>query len=390
MISIYIHIPFCVKRCAYCDFITFDNMSMFIDDYVNSVCKEIEAVSNSTNQKLEIGTIYFGGGTPNILSISHYEAIFNTLHNQFNCKSNCEITMEVNPGLVNYQYLLSLTKLGINRFSIGVQSFNDFELRQLGRIHTVEDSIKLINLIHKTNTFNISFDLIFGLPEQNKRHWENTIINSLLFKPQHISAYSLIVEDNTPIEEWINKGKVIDPNQDIQADLYEYTIDKLSSAGYVHYEISNWSIRGEYESLHNKQYWLNLPYLGFGVAAHSSANHYRTENVKTIKEYIDLLSNNKQVLTYPKSAANINAVINDQYTEMQETMMLGLRLVKEGVSNKKFKNRYTKNILDIFNIEVEDLLGDNLIEWIYSNDDQRLRFTRRGLLLGNRSFMKFV
>jgi len=390
MISVYVHIPFCVKRCVYCDFVTFDNMALFIDEYTNSVCREIELVSENSNDKLELGSVYFGGGTPNLLPISKFEAIFHTLHNKFSFSQNCEVTVELNPGLENYQYLLSLTKLGVNRFSIGVQSFNDFELEQLGRIHTVEDSIELFKLIHKTNTNNISFDLILGLPGQRKKDWINTINNSLLFCPQHLSVYSLIVEENTAIFDWINKGKVVETNQDIQADLFEYTIDKLASNGYRHYEISNWSMKGQYESVHNKQYWLNLSYLGFGVAAHSCANHYRTENVKVINNYIDQISMGKLDQEFPKSPANCNVIKNDKYTEMQETMMLGLRLVKEGVSNNQFKERYSCNIMDIFAEEINELLKDKLVTWNNSNDDKRLIFTRKGLMLGNRSFKKFV
>ena len=390
MISVYVHIPFCVKRCAYCDFVTYTGMDELLMVYADAISKEISLVTSNQAEKMQLASLYFGGGTPSLLPFEGFKRIFESIHDCFEVIEDAEITVEANPGTVRRHDFTELVALGVNRISLGVQSLNPDDLRKLGRIHDVHEVFASIRAAHQAGIKNISLDLIFGLPWQDLASWKKTLRNALLFKPQHISLYALTLEENTPLAVWIEKGFYNTPNEDEAADMYEYAMVILASAGYQQYEISNWSKGELFASKHNMQYWLNNSYLGFGAGAHSSANHYRLENLPGIKDYIDALQVSNFETIYPFSPANTFIIKNDRFTEMQETMMLGLRLVKDGVSNHSFYQRYGSNINDVFEQEIAELHNWRLVEWVKVNNDIRLRLTKKGTLLGNQVFIRFV
>ncbi len=391
MISVYIHIPFCVKRCAYCDFITYVGMNKYLMEYAHAVASEISIVGNCNDGKMTIGTVFFGGGTPSLLPAEGYAIIFEALQGNFEFSEDPEISIEANPGTVIKSELSKLVNLGVNRLSLGVQSLNSSDLVKLGRIHDVYDVLSSMRVAHQVGLHNINLDLIFGLPWQTLDAWKNTLEQALVLEPEHLSLYCLTIEPETRLAYWIGRGVFPSQDDDLAADMYIYAMERLESAGYQHYEISNWAKNGQYEARHNLQYWLNQPYLGFGAGAHSSMYHYRTENVPMIKPYIQAMNETSSVSdNFPNSPANKERIFIDHYTEMQETMMVGLRLVELGVSNAAFQNRFNKNICDVFNNEILEVAALGLVEWVSKDIDQRLRLTKKGRLLGNRVFMQFV
>jgi oxygen-independent coproporphyrinogen-3 oxidase len=389
-VSLYFHIPFCRKRCNYCDFNTFANMEIFIPDYVRSICKEIKRAGSILEKGEYVHTIYFGGGTPSILSGKDYDRIFAEIRKNFKIVSEPEISMEVNPGTIMPDFLKEIFHLGVNRLSIGMQSSNPEELRILGRIHNPIDVINTVKWARLTGFTNISLDLMFGLPEQSLETLQNTIEFALRLEPTHISLYSLSVEGKTPFAKWQSKGLLTLTEEDLTADMFEYAMAFLSKQDFKQYEISNWAKKGEKESdflcHHNLQYWLNQSYIGVGAGAHSYYNHQRWENINSISGYIEA---EKKFGNQKKFFAQKNLQELAQKTEMQETMFMGLRLVQQGVSNSIFQERFGKSITDVFLKEMDELLRIGLIEWGGVNNGY-LRLTKRGILLGNHVFMRFV
>ncbi len=391
MTSIYIHIPFCVKRCAYCDFITYAGAGGYKSAYISALVREIELLSNSQSNKISVNSIYIGGGTPSLLDNEEFTRVFTGLNNSFLIEENTEITVEANPGTLDLEKLRMLNALGVNRISLGVQSFIQNDLIKLGRIHTVEDVFSSIQMAHKSGFTNLNLDLIFGLPWQTLHSWKYNLESLLILRPEHLSLYDLTLEPNTLLTQWVNKGLYKTPDQDLAADMYMYAIERLEKEGYSQYEISNWARNKKYESFHNKQYWLNAPYLGIGAGAHSYINHLRLENQTGIADYIfNIEQCNAEIYEFPISQANINTISCSTYDEMQDTMMLGLRMVRQGVSNNDFCNRFGTSIEDVFCNELQQLLSMGLIEWVVGLNDKFIKLTRRGTLLGNQVFMRFV
>jgi oxygen-independent coproporphyrinogen-3 oxidase len=389
-VSLYIHIPFCRKRCNYCDFNTFVNMENFIPDYVSALCNEIKIAGKIINKSEFIQTIFFGGGTPSVLPGQYYEKIFNSIRKSFQLSQELEISMEVNPGTVTLEYLTQIFRLGINRLSVGMQSSNPEELKNLGRIHDPVDVINAVKWARMAGFANFSIDLMFGLPGQTFKSWQDTIEFALRLEPAHISLYSLTIEEKTPFAKWLSQGLLPATEEDLPSDMYEYAMDTLAKRNFMQYEISNWakSNRGKTSTIcnHNLQYWLNKPYLGIGAGAHSCYNHQRWENIGTIPGYIEANKKSRNSITF---FAQINLLELNQKTEMQETMFMGLRLVQQGVSNHAFKKRFGVSIMDIFYKEVDELLGLGLVEWA-GEENENVRLTQRGILLGNQVFMRFV
>jgi len=237
---------------------------------------------------------------------------------------------------------------------------------------------------------NLSLDLIFGLPKQSLKAWEYNLQEAIKIHPEHLSLYNLIVEDGTPLAKQIANGEIPAPDDDVAADMYELTMDFLTSAGYEQYEISSWATSPEFESRHNKAYWQMTPYLGVGAAAAGFAENVRTLNTPSIPEYVQRISTQRSALPYPRSAANREYTEVDGFTLMQESMMLGLRLTREGVSNAAFRARYGQDISAAFPEEVHRLLAKGLVEWVDFPDGLHVRLTRRGKMLGNQAFMEFV
>ncbi len=335
-------------------------------------------------------TVYFGGGTPSLLSIGQVEVLLAAVNRSFGLMENAEITLEANPGTLSFNYLQELRASGVNRLSLGVQSFSDAELAQLGRIHTRAEALESILWARRAGFENLSLDLIFGLPKQNLKDWEHNLQEAIKIHPEHLSLYNLIVEEDTPLAKQIANREIPALDDDVAADMYELTMDNLASAGYEQYEISSWATSPEFESRHNKAYWQMTPYLGIGVAAAGFAENVRTLNTPTIPEYIRRISEQESTLPFPLSAANTERNIVENFTQMQETMMLGLRLTREGVSQAEFYRRFGQEMMQVFPQEIARLLAKGLVEWVNLVDGQHLHLTRHGRMLGNQAFMEFV
>jgi oxygen-independent coproporphyrinogen III oxidase len=415
--SIYIHIPFCKHRCAYCDFNTYANQEDSIPAYVNALIKEIEFVGEQTNKKFStnqtIKTIFFGGGTPSLLSSGQFDSILSALFSSFNISSDAEITIEANPGTVSNEKLNSIRKAGINRISFGVQSANAEELRMLEREHNFFDVIEAVSTARKAGFNNLNLDLIYGLPEQTLSTWQTTVKRVLDLRPEHISAYALTLEHGTPFGKWAEKGLLPLPNPDLAADMYEWTCEYLAQSGYAQYEISNWAksddrpktidrdslstvhLLPSYACQHNLQYWKSLPYLGLGAGAHGYINGIRYSNVLRIKTYIERLSDPQfSNLEYPLSPATVNHKKQNLQENMSDYMLNNLRLVETGVAESDFHLRFGSGLLEIYQKEIESLIKDDLLEIKTSefseNPEVYVRLTKRGRLLGNQVFIKFV
>ena len=399
--------------------------------YVEALCKEVEFVGNQLQGQKNKGegkvhTIFFGGGTPSLLSPEQFESIFRSIHNSFRLTDDVEITIEANPGTVSYENLIQLRKIGINRISYGVQSANTEELRMLERVHNFFDVIEAVSSARKAGFDNLNLDLIYGLPEQALQTWQTTVKRILDLHPEHISAYALTLEHGTPFGRWSAKGLLPLPDPDLAAEIYEWLGETLEANGYVQYEISNWArindegkmqndecelanssfciphshlhdlpsksraVQVSFQCRHNLQYWRGDPYLAFGAGAHGYANGYRYSNVLRIKTYIDRLSNLESRISnieFPLSPATVNQHKQSLQDDMSEFMMTGLRLTQEGVSEEKFQTRFAQSMSDVYGKEIDELLKLGLIERVMG---EGLRITRRGRLLGNQVFMRFV
>src|SRR5687767_12665777 len=412
--SIYIHLPFCTHRCAYCDFNTYAGQEIMIPAYVDALCREIEFVGlrflspdfgGGIRGEREIHTVFFGGGTPSLLTPKQFESILHAIRANFSLMEEAEITMEGNPGTVSYANLLELRRIGINRISYGVQSANIEELRMLERAHDFFDVIEAVSSARKAGFKNLNLDLIYGLPEQTLATWQTTVKRILDLHPEHLSAYALTLEHGTPFGRWASKGLLPLPDPDLAAEMYEWLSETLEANGYVQYEISNWAKPG-YECRHNLQYWRALPYLAFGAGAHGYANGYRYSNVLRIKTYNDRLMDLNHGVSnfdFPLSPATVNQHKQTLQDDISEFMIIGLRLTQEGVSEAEFKNRFGTSMQDVFGKEIEELLKLGLIESLSPVRAERsdseveargegkvLRLTKRVRLLGNQVFMQFV
>lgn len=387
--SLYFHIPFCTHRCAYCDFNTYAGQEALIPAYVEALCKDVEFVGQRERGEGKAYTIFFGGGTPSLFSPGQFEAVFQSIRHHFTLADEAEITMEANPGTVSCENLIQLRRLGMNRISYGVQSANMEELQMLERAHNFFDVIEAVTSARKAGFENLNLDLIYGLPEQTLQTWQTTVKRILDLHPEHISAYALTLEHGTPFGRWASKGLLPLPDPDLAAEMYEWLSETLEASGYHQYEISNWSIPG-HECRHNLQYWRGLPYLAFGAGAHGYANGYRYSNVLRIKTYIERLKPiHGQIANFefPLSPVTVNSHRQTHQDDMSEFMMTGLRLTQEGISQAEFQARFGQSIYDVYGKEIDDLLKLGLLE---NGLGKRIRITKRGRLLGNRVFMRFV
>ena len=354
-----------------------------------------DEVGRGARDERNVHTIFFGGGTPSLLSPKQFESILKAIRANFLLTEDAEITMEANPGTISYENLLELRKLGINRISFGVQSANTEELRMLERAHSFFDVIEAVSSARKTGFDNLNLDLIYGLPEQTLRTWQTTVKRILDLHPEHISAYALTLEHGTPFGRWSAKGLLPLPDPDLAADMYEWASETFEAKGYVQYEISNWA-KPERECKHNLQYWRGLPYLAFGAGAHGYAKGYRYSNVLRIKTYIERLANlddRVSNIEFPLSPATVNQHKQTLQDDMSEFMMTGLRLTQDGVRTTEFQARFETSIHDMYGKEIEELLKFGLLESKtseVSGTSEVLRLTARGRLLGNQVFMRFV
>lgn len=324
-LACYIHIPFCKHKCIYCDFysiIKFDN----IDEYVKALLKEIEFYASTYSKNYKIKTIFFGGGTPSVLDTNLINEILLKLKSCFNVDNNVEITLEANPGTLNYDKLIELKSIGINRLSIGVQSFDDDDLTYLTRIHNSQDADNIINWAHSAGFENLSLDLIFNLPKQTKEKWVKNLDRATSLPIKHISCYSLIVERGTILYKQVLDGKVKINDEDYDAELYEITIDYLKEKGFEQYEVSNFAKEG-FQSIHNKFYWEYKDYLGLGPSAHSFIDGVRWSNFTSLSYYLDSINK--------KNEAQMNKEILTDKQKLEELVIMGLRA--KGINLTKLK-----------------------------------------------------
>ena len=361
--AIYLHIPFCTKKCDYCDFCTFINMNKEYEKYCTALIEEIKLYPKENLYD----TIYFGGGTPSLLPVNLISDIMVNLK----YKKDSEITLELNPNDITRENLKSLKEIGINRLSIGIQSFQDHILKFIGRDHTGNDAIKIFKESREVGFENISVDLMFGIPNQSLDDLKKDLELIKELSPENISIYSLIWEEGTLFWSKLQKGILLEMDQDLEADMFEYIIDFLTDLGYIHYEISNFSKENMYGK-HNIKYWENKEFIGVGLSASEYLNGIRTSNVKNFHKYYYSLKNKKK----PIDEKTIEIV--DEKEKEKLKSMLGLRLVKKGT--EYFNNK-----------KIENLLKDGLLE-IFENEEgkKRLRLTRKGILLANNVFIEFV
>lgn len=402
MYSIYIHVPFCKHRCAYCDFNTYAGQEDSIPAYVHALIQEIKFVGDRAKQK-DIHTVFFGGGTPSLLSGPQFASIMDALRATFTFAADAEISIEANPGTVSPEKLSSIRDAGINRISFGVQSTNTEELRMLEREHDFFTVIEAVSTARKAGFDNLNLDLIYGLPEQTLQTWQTTLQRIVELHPEHISAYALTLEHGTPFGRWSSKGLLPLPDADLAADMYEYAEEFLESQGYIHYEISNWakdtkqlsafSIQPSLACKHNLQYWHSLPYLAFGAGAHGYADGYRYSNALRIKTYIERLTKPEARISnieFPLSPSAVNQHKQTLKDDMSEYMLNNLRLVHAGAVDSDFRLRFGSGLLDVYPREIEELTRDGLLEKKTSENSDVFRLTKRGRLLGNQVFLRFV
>lgn len=379
-IGIYIHIPFCKKKCFYCDFVSYENKDNLIQEYIDAVCLEILQNAEILSE-YNISTIYFGGGTPSLIKAEYIEKILNTLKLFVtNEKEINEITIEVNPNSASLDKLEKYYNLGINRLSIGLQSTHDKILRNIGRLHTFNDFKEVLKNANAVGFKNISVDLIYPLPGLNLSGFKETL-NSVIklkdeFNIKHISVYNLEVHENTRLDFLLKEGFVSLCNEDEEYKMREELNKRLQDNGFVKYEISNYAYPG-FESKHNLCYWNQEKYIGFGVNASSFFNLKRYRNTSNIDKYIDGVKNNKNIVVETEEL--------DKLSLMKEYIILKLRLSK-GVEISEFKQRFGTDIFDIFNTEFNFLKKDNLVNITSKN----ISLTNRGEEVANIVWEMFV
>jgi oxygen-independent coproporphyrinogen III oxidase len=380
--GIYLHIPFCRSRCSYCDFATdvFKNEAV-VDRYVNALVKEISTFPGEVQSKIQnpkskipIDTIYFGGGTPSLLNPAQLEKILETIQRKFSVAKNSEITMEMNPATVTPETLESYKSLGVNRASFGAQTFDDTELKRLGRRHTAQDVRDTIELLREADFTNVSFDLIAGLPRQTLKDWERNLDEALKLNPEHLSLYLLEVHEATPLAEQIRSGRQPLPDEDLAGEMYELLLEKTSEKGYEQYEISNFARTG-FESKHNSKYWLCEPVYAFGCSAHSfDGAAKRWSNERDTAKYVSLIETKN------------SAIVEENEIDLEsEFIFLGLRLTK-GVDLGEYEKRFGKKLREKYGEDLKRLQAADLIKI----QDDHLKLTRKGFLFSNEVFEIFV
>ena len=384
-VSLYLHIPFCHTRCHYCDFNTYAGMLPLREPYVRALLKEIEMAgklaqwpSHNSHRPRRSRTIFFGGGTPSLLSVEQISHLLAACQQHFAIDADAEITLEANPGTLSQEQLIGLRSAGINRLSMGAQSFDAELLTTLGRIHTPAEITQAVNYARNANFTSINIDFMFGLPGQTMHHWQETLDRALDLRPEHLSLYSLIIEEGTPFYTWTHEGRITPADEDLCADMYEYADERLQAAGYENYEISNWSLPG-HQSRHNLTYWQNLPYIGMGAGAYSSFGGRRFSDVREPLAYIRLLKANQ----WPEAADESEIVGHEQ--AMSETAFLALRTAM-GLHLPTFEQRFGTTFAQFVGNRLSLVNEAGLLAY----DGDWLRLSKRGRLLGNEVFLRLL
>ena len=374
-LGIYIHIPFCKRKCNYCDFISFSGKEELIEEYINSLKREINNYKINKEDYL-INTIYFGGGTPSYIESRYIIEILKDLKQKFNISKDAEITIEINPGTVDEQKLKDYYNSGINRISFGLQSTKSELLKLVGRIHSYTSFLEAYNLARKVGFKNINVDLMIGLPVQTLEDVEKDLERITELKPEHISVYSLIVEEGTIIEQRISNKELYLPSEELERKMYWKVKEELEKQGYAHYEISNFSKPG-YKSKHNMSCWNQEEYIGFGLAAHSYIDNKRYSNTENIEKYIVGADDPVRPQTIHETQSKED--------KMKEYMLLSLRKI-EGVKISEFKNKFVDNPIYLYRESLNKLVIQELIEI----DIDRIKLTNKGIDLANIVWEEFV
>ena len=377
-LGLYIHIPFCVQKCKYCDFLSAPADDTTKKRYADALCKEIIGYKELTKE-YELATIYFGGGTPSILDVSLTEQILTTVRNCFDVNQSAEITLEVNPGTASLEKLKRYKELGINRLSIGVQSAKEKELALLGRIHSFEDAKQTVLWAREAGFTNISLDLMSALPNQSFEDYKDNVEAILALNPEHISSYSLIVEEGTPFYVQYAEGAPKEselPDEETDRAMYAYTKERLVQAGYQRYEISNYAKPG-FESRHNSSYWIGTEYLGVGLGASSLFTNARYHNETELPAYIEDVEAGKDV------RREIERLVPEE--QMEEFMILGLRMMC-GVSRTGFQKRFGRPIETVYGSALQKLKKQELI----TIEGDRVALTDLGIDVSNQVFVEFI
>lgn len=385
--SLYFHIPFCRRRCGYCDFNTFEGMKTYIPEYVDALCREVEIVLARSPEPVIAHTIYFGGGTPSLLSGVQFSKILESVRNGAEIANNAEISLEANPETVSMESMQELRDIGFTRVSIGMQSVSAQDLRVLDRQHYHTSVIKAVEWSRQAGFEHINLDLMFGIPRQSLESWLRTVTLALSLGADHFSIYSLILEDGTRLKRWVERGLVELPDDDLAGEMYDETMSIMKDAGFTQYEISNWSRGAGAVCRHNLQYWHYLPYLGFGVGAHGFWGKVRVENASLIPQYIESIVERRET-EFPAGPACEQFTRLSAWEMIQENLMVSLRLTDEGVSITELHDRYGVWINELFHNQIEKLTWIGLLEFI--DDGNRMRLTRKGRLFGNRVFSEFI
>ena len=372
--GIYIHIPFCRRKCSYCDFYSIKKKKKTLNKYLKSLKAEIQLYSHLLDNK-KVKTIYIGGGTPSLLSSDDIALLLNQIKDNFSLKNNIEITMESNPDSLTEKKVIGFKNAGINRMSVGIQSFINKELNILGRVHNSKKSKNIIEILQK-HISNYNVDLMFALPGQKFEDFQFSINKLIKYKPPHISLYNLQIEEGTLLYKQLKSGAIEAISEDLDYKMYNYAINELNNAGYNHYEISNFA-KENYESKHNIIYWNYKPYLGLGPSAHGFNGYSRYYNVNNLRDYMNKLSNNE----FP-----IDNIINLSKNELiSERMIMGLRLL-DGIDRDVFKDRFNCSMESIYHDEIRKLKNQGLL----TEDGNKIYLTKKGINLGNKVFLEFI
>ncbi len=378
--GIYIHIPFCVKKCIYCDFYSVTDLSLE-EVFVNSLIKEIQLTGTckTAENKTKVDTIYFGGGTPSTISVKNICRIIDEVCKTFSVDNNSEITIEVNPGTITIDKLSDYKKTGINRINAGVQSFNDVNLKFLNRIHSAGDAVFFIELARKSGFDNIGIDLIYCLPGQSEEMWIKDLETAVKYNLEHLSCYILTYENGTPLYTIYKKGEIIPSGETISANLFETTMNYLTSKGFHHYEISNFASSVKTRSRHNYKYWDFVSYNGFGPSAHSfdAKNNKRFWNISNLNRYITSLNNNILPVEEHESLSNEQQIM--------ESVFLGLRKIS-GINIDIFNTQHKTDFNQRFRAKIRKLTSSGIITIV----ENHCRLTKKGILLADKVASLFV
>jgi oxygen-independent coproporphyrinogen-3 oxidase len=374
--GIYIHIPFCRSRCNYCHFVTRPWDGAVAERYLSALVRELETFFADFPGQVRADTIYFGGGTPSIVPAGHIETVLSVCRRFVRLTDDCEITLEANPGTLTPEKVVAYSQMGVNRMSMGAQSFSDSELEAIGRVHTADQVEESVALLRAHSIDNLNLDLMIGLPDQTQRQWNENLERMVRIAPPHISVYMLDLDAHSPLYHSIARGLHQVPDDDKVADWYLQAIEHFARSGYAQYEISNFSEPGR-ESRHNLKYWLRRPVLAFGVGSHSFDGSYRYANDANLNSYLVNIESEGTAVEWRKLVGTEQA--------LEETLFLGLRLSR-GIDWHHLSNAFGKERVASFEPVIDEMSGHGLLE----RADSTIHLTPRGMLLSNEIFQRFV